>query len=241
MSTQTKTSTESEATKICFCSVTQGRENSSIVNAISAIKMQMAMMKHPVNLEYRFEDTLSEALDYFYANKNFDVLVAVDSHFGFSEDWVVENALRQKSKRVVTGVFPIPGKVDWERIRAKAADDREPNSAKGHVYNIDISSSEIADGGEYAIVERADLRCLVLKRGPLEALGAVHPERVHSKGILVHEASVGKDGEKLNADETLCKLLKDSKIPIYADLERPITSFGSQTFAGVCGIRKQLR
>jgi hypothetical protein len=228
-------------TKICFCSVTNGHDTASIVNAISSVKMQMAIMQHPVQLEYRFEETLSDAIDYFYKNKNFDVLVATDSQFGFSESWVVENAIKHPEKRVVTGIFPVPGKVDWERIRAKASDDREPNSSKGHVYNVDLTSSEISDDGEYLQVKRADLRCLVLKRGPLEALGAVHPERVHSTGILVHAPSIGEDGVRLSADDTFCDLLTKSKITIYADLERPITSFGCQTFAGVCGIRKQLR
>jgi hypothetical protein len=228
-------------TKICFCSVTNGHETASIVNAISSVKMQMAIMKHPVQLEYRFEDTLSDAIDHFYKTKEFDVLVAVDSQFGFSENWVVDNAVKNNEKRVITGIFPIPGKIDWERIRTKAADEREPNSSKGFVYNVDLSNSEISDDGEYLIVKRADLRCLVLKRGPLEALGAVHPERVHSSGILVHAPSVGEGGVRLSADETFCDLLTKAKIPIYADLERPITSFGCQTFAGVCGIRKQLR
>lgn len=234
-------SSRAEQKKICFSSITNGRDTSSIVNAISAVKMQMAILSKPVQLEYRFDETLSDALDYFYSNKDFDVLVAVDSLFGFSDSWIVENAIGQPDKRVVTGVFPVPGKVDWERIRSKADDDREPNAAKGHVYNIDLPSAEISDDGEYAIVKRADLRCLVLKRGPLEALGAVHPELAHSSGILAHVPSVGKNGERRSADETLCDLLAESKIPIYADLERSVTSFGSQTFAGCCGLRRQLR
>lgn len=230
-----------ELTKVVFCSVTNGRDTSSIINAISAVKMQMAMMQHPVQLEYRFEESLSDAVDYFYANKEFDVLVAADNYYGFSEDWVVENAIRKPDKRVITGVFPVPGKVDWERIRSKASDDREPNSSKGHVYSVDVSKSEISDDGEYAVVRRAELNCLVLKRGPLEAIGAVRPDLKHAKGLLLHVPSIGENGERLTADETFCDVLTKAKIPIYADIERPVSSFGCQTFAGVCGIRKQLR
>lgn len=230
-----------EPTKVCFCSITNGRDTSSIVNAISAVKMQMAVMQKPVQLEYRIEESLSDAIDYFYTTKDFDVLVAVDNHFGFSEQWVVDNALGQKNKRVITGIFPIPGKVDWERIRAKASDEREPNSSKGHVYNVDVTTSDISDDGEFLLVKNADLRCIIIKRGPLEALGAVHPDRVHSKGILVHAPSIDENGERLSADETFCSLLRKSNIPIYADIERPVTSFGCQSFAGVCGIRSQLR
>ena len=222
---------------IMFASITEGRSTSSISNAISAAKMQMSVLNKPIQLEFRYEKTLSDAIDHFFNHKGFDALVAVDNFMGYPAEFVIENALNYLDKNVITGIYPTPGVVDWERVRSKAADAREPNSMKGHVYNIDLDGATVDDSGEFVVVHDAALSCVVIKRTAIDEIVAKHPEVVHAGGVMVHAPSI-VDGKKLSADQTFCRLYGK---PIYADLARPCSSFGDVSYSGVVALRKQLR
>jgi hypothetical protein len=229
--------TTKKNTSVLFVSVTEGRDVSSISNAISAAKMQLAVIQKPIELEFRFEKTLADAIDHFHANRAFDVLVAVDNLMGYPGEWVVENALGHADKHVITGIFPLPGVVDWDRIRAKAADDREPNFSKGHVYNISLDGAAVTEDSRFVVVPEATLSCVVIKRAAIDDIAARHPELAHDRGLHVHAPTLA-DGKKLTADQTFCRLYGK---PIHADLQHPCSSFGTLQYAGICALRKQLR
>lgn len=222
---------------IMFASITDGRSTSSISNAISAAKMQMAVLNKPIRLEFRYEKTLSDAIDHFYSNPGFDVLVAIDSFLGYPAEFVTENALDHPDKHVITGIYPIPGVVDWERVRAKAADAVEPNSMKGHAYNVDLANATVDDTGDFVVAKDAGLACVVIDRAAIDEIVAKHPETKHARGILVHAPSI-VDGAKLTADQTFCRLWGK---PIFADLAHPCSSFGDVSYSGIVALRKQLR
>lgn len=229
--------TPAKLKNVCYASITNGREQCSISNMVSAIRMQGAMLQAPMKLEFRFEKTLADAINAFYKNEKFDVLVAIDNFIAFPEAFVVNNAMSEDpEKEIVTGVYPMAGEVDWERIRAKAEDTSEPNDFKGNKYNLDISSAEVI-GSEWAKVRQCKLDCLVIRRSAIDRIASEHPEVVHQDGLLVHVESL-KDGRKLTNDETFCSLYGK---PIWADLGNPCSSFGSMVFCGVVGLRSSLR
>jgi hypothetical protein len=222
---------------IMFASITEGRSTSSISNAISAAKMQISVLNKPIQLEFRYERTLSDAIDHFVDNKGFDVLVAVDNFMGYPAEFVIDNALNFNDKHVITGIYPTPGAVDWERIRSKAADTREPNSMKGHVYNIDLGGATVDDSGDFVVVKDAALSCVVIKRAAIDEIVSKHPGIAHAGGVMVHAPSI-VDGKKLSADQTFCRLYGK---PVYADLAHPCSSFGDVSYSGIVALRKQLR
>jgi hypothetical protein len=225
------------AKNILFVSVTEGRSTSSITNAISAAKMQMGIINKPVQLEFRYEKTLSDAIDHFYKNRGFDTLVAVDNFMGYSADFVMDNSIDHPEKHVIVGIYPIPGVVDWERIRAKAADAQEPNSTKGHAYNVELAGADVDESGDFIKVKEAALACVVVKRAAIDDIVEKHPELVHDGGVMLHAPKI-VDGKKLTPDQAFCRLYGK---PIYADLAHPCSSFGDVSYAGVVALRKQLR
>ena len=223
--------------KFMYASITQGREQCSINNMVSVIRMQGALLQQPVQLEFRFETTLGDAIDSFYKAKDFDVLIAVDNVMSFPDDFVISNALSEDpEKEIVTGVYPIPGELDWERVRAKANDTSEPNAFKANKYSLDLAKAEF-QGMEWAKVTSCKLDCLIIKRAAIDAIAKAHPDRVHDAGLLVHVESLS-DGKRRTKDETFCDLYGK---PLWADLAHPCSSFGSYTFCGVVGLRRVLR
>lgn len=224
--------------RVLFASLTAGRDQCSIGNALSGVKAQMSLLRLPVHLEFRFERDLGSALDHFFLHPEFDALVAVDNLISYTDAWVIENALGHDDKPIVVATYPLPGEVDWDRVRAKAADAGEPNHAKGNVYNVVIDEhASFTPDGRFLIVDRARLDCVVIKREAIADIAARHPELVHAGGILAHCERL-RDGKKLTRDEAFCDLWGK---PIYADLEHPASSFGTQVFAGVVGLRTRLR
>ena len=222
---------------ILFVSVTEGRSTSSISNAISAAKMQMSVLNKPIQLEFRYEKTLSDAIDHFHKNRGFDVLVAVDNFMGYPAEFITENSLNHPDKHVISGIYPLPGVVDWERVRAKAADTQEPNASKGHAYNVELAGADVDESGDFIKVKEAALSCVVIKRAAIDDIAEKHPELKHAGGIMVHAPTI-VDGKKLTADQTFCHVYGK---PIFADLARPCSSFGDVQYAGVVALRKQLR
>ena len=221
--------------RIVFCSLTEGRDQCSIGNAISVAKAQVALLQHPVHLEFRYEKDLASALDYFHANRQLDVLVAVDNYLSYPTEWITENVIGHEDKPLITGVYPLPGQVDWERVRLHAADTKEPNHSKGLSYNV--KEGKFSDDGNFLETTSAKLDCVIVKRAALDDIVARHPEIVHDSGIMAFVDTV-KDGKKLSRDETFCSLWGKT---FFADLEHPVSSFGTQVFAGVVGLRNQLR
>ena len=225
--------------RIVFASLTEGRDQCSIGNAISVAKAQVALLQHPVHLEFRFEKDLASALDYFHSNRSLDILVAVDNYLSYSVEWIIENVLGQPDKHLITAVYPLPGVVDWDRVRSHAADTKEPNGSKGFHYNVKAGEAgcSFTPDGKFLEAKSAKLDCVIVKRAALDDIVARHPEIVHADGILAFAESL-KDGKKLTRDETFCSLWGKT---IYADIEHPAASFGTQVFAGVIGLRNQIR
>jgi hypothetical protein len=222
---------------ILFVSVTEGRSTSSISNAIAAAKMQMSVLNKPIQLEFRFEKTLADAIDHFHANRGFDVLVAIDNFMGYPAEFVIENSIEHQDKHVISGIYPIPGVVDWERVRAKAADTQEPNSSKGHKYNVELAGADVDESGDFIKTKEAALSCVVIKRAAIDDIAEKHPELKHPGGIMAHAPTI-VDGRKLTADQAFCHFYGK---PIFADLARPCSSFGDVSYCGVVALRNQLR
>lgn len=223
-----------QRTRILFASITQGRDQCSISHAISIIKFQTGILSAPIELEYRFEPSLADALDAFGAS-NADVLVAIDNYIGFPEAFVTENVIGA-SKEFVAGCFPLPGVIDWERVRAKAHDESEPNAFKHVQYSLD-PTAEIHDL-DWAQGSQARLDCVILRRSALDRIKESNPASVHPGGLLAHVESIGPDGTKRSKDETLCAMYGK---PIWIDLAHPCCSFGSYAFCGAVGLRRVLR
>ena len=225
--------------RIVFASLTEGRDQCSIGNAISVAKAQVALLQHPVHLEFRFENDLAAAIDYFHSNRSLDILVAVDNYLSYSVEWITENVLGHPDKALITAVYPLPGVVDWDRVRDRAGDAKEPNGSKGLKYNVNAGEAgcSFTADGKFLEAKSAKLDCLIIKREALDDIVARHPEIVHDGGILAFVESI-KNGKKLTRDETFCQLWSKT---IYADIEHPAASFGTQVFAGVIGLRNQIR
>lgn len=200
--------------RVLLAIVTTPAAGCSLGFAVSMLRLQMALVAAPnmqavVHVSPSIRDAISVAVD----DGKFDAVVAVAANVGFSTTFVLRGLVAPSP--FVVGIHPLPA-IDWDRVVARAADDKEHTRFKGNAYNIDPALVKPSSAAGYLEVPSAGLGAVVLKREAFEALA---------------EASC-------SADDDLCGAWGRG---VLADMDNQCTIMGPMDFTGCVGFRTVLR
>lgn len=156
-------------------------ETCTIAFCASMLKLQVQLARlRDIAVAIDFLESEDAAWDAF-THGTFDTLVLVDSHFGVSPEFVLE----EPRDDCVVSPYPLP-RLDWERAAqtlADAAEAAEPPESVALAYNVDIDSVETPRIPMSCVKE---MRVAKFRKGCPRAPAAVtvdleHPSQSHGK------------------------------------------------------------
>jgi hypothetical protein len=224
-------------TSILVCGITSGDVTIHFTSSI--LKMQTELMRTPgVNISFEFFGTVDEALTHFHTNTKCDACVIIDEKLSVDPGFIFDN---DASKQFTVASYPLRT-VDWERVRAKIVDSREPAEHVGVTYNYDPTLATPEPGGTHVkIPAHSDVQLKIFKltRTGLDSIIARNNDAVRGNdGRLALYSACIIDGKKLSPDQRLVHLWGE---PIYADISRRTKNVGPYDFTGTVGNQRQLR
>lgn len=231
----------SKPTCLAVCVVANGRNEISLVTAMSLLRLQIRMMtERNYKVGIHFVRTFDEALNTIHADEELYGGIVVDGTLGFSADFVLGS--EKSGLPLVAGVYPLPA-VDWERVKAvgtgdKAAAAAEPPSFWGNAYNVTPLPGS-SPTSEYVKVDpnTATLGLAWVRRSELVGIAAKHPEIVGDGGVSF--ATPGTyDGVRMNEYQRFLSLYGYA---VFANVAHQASSTGPTEFGGCVGHRSVLR
>lgn len=165
--------------------------------ASNMLMFQNELLRHPeIKASFDMFPSLNDALLKFRDMKEFDVLVAIDTHHSIDAAFCLDH---DPLKQFVVGVYPTG--VDWDRIKVKMTNTTEDPELVGAKYNVALTKGVDSRGTKYVPVATAGLHILRITREVIDGIMSKHQDigdALHAPGML--------DGVMLDADARFCKL-----------------------------------
>lgn len=182
-----------------------------------------------------FKD-MNAALNALWANKDYDVLVTLDTDAGVPDTFFIRGMTAQHA--AILGISPVPGGLDWDRI-ASAPVPAEPLAHAGLRYNV---TPLIHQGDNYYTCTRrkdAGHVALWMRRSVLDAVAASSaPPKLADGTFLFCRETIDPAGCLAHPDQAFLDLWPGTPV---VDLDSPCSVVGPMSFAGCVGQRTVVR
>lgn len=227
--------------KILLAGLTRGRTQASLSFAVSMLRLQIKLvtLENAPNLkcDIVFFKDMNAALNALWANKDYDVLVTLDTDAGVPDTFLTR-AMTAEQHDAILGISPVPGGLDWDRI-ASAPVPTEPLAQAGLRYNI----SPVANQGNnyYTCTRQKDAghTALWMRRTVLETIVAASaPPKLADGTFLFCRQTIDPAGALVHPDQAFLDLWTGTPV---VDLDSPCSVVGPMSFAGCVGQRTVVR
>jgi hypothetical protein len=169
-------------------------------------------------------------------------LLFVDADIGFEPEQVLR--LIACGADMCAAIYPVK-RIDWDKVRSSIETARRNPAAAALKYVFEVDDpNAVMQKGDFIKVRYAGTGFLMIRRGALERLCALHPQlqykRDHStdaatasdKRFALFECMIAADGTYLSEDFAFCKRWTDIGGEIWADLGSKLSHVGPMTFYG---------
>jgi hypothetical protein len=223
-------------TKALLAIVTNGRYDITHGCLLSLLKFQNELARRDdCTVHIVPKRTINDAFCLALSEK-YDVVVILDGMHVVPPDFLATH-ICSTANAVVIGCSPMPGVIDWDRIRKRLLGTTIPqqttiNPDDGHVYNVPLSSGIM--GPENGLLRLTASECIPSRWSVMV---------VHYRALEKVSASLGTKtllwAHETDADDVVCtpehRFAMAWDDDIVVDVGRPCSSFGEVGYLGCLG------
>jgi hypothetical protein len=237
-------------TNTLVAAITNGRTESTLTFCSMLLKLQGATGASSPHAKFiiNYFVNVNDAFAYFLKDPSLDVIVCIDTWKACDPRFILDPP--PEDMPFVVGVYPLPGVIDWDRVKTTFATQHastEPSQYVGNRYSAVLRDGcQQSEGKRYVPVQSTELGVFAMRRCVLDEIVATHGRSVlgsDGNGVCIASDGMWNDPDEgkvvvLPWNKRVCALWgKD----VYADLDATCTSFGPVGYTGCVGLRKTLR